>query len=457
MNIIRFKKELNFNFNEYNHVADISELLINGKKIPVIMNYNDNDEVILRANVIYKFRECDENILIKIAFNKEKLLYIEVETNDSEGKYNEVDLKHFYYEEIQDKLYEFRNLNKYKYTIRNYRLIYNLSAIKGQYQIAGKNKFSFFSLYDVDSIEPMTEQIVAFDVEVEETSLDRARSKVHNLVSDYCAFLSVLLDVGFEDVKAKKINFVKKDARRNLITDRYRTGFFDKNLEFIVKDNLNGLTHIKDNENLFQGFVSCSAENIAMTEKMGNAKFLEETLQKHRIYKTQIESKCEYIDNININIHYANEPISIPKQIRNYFRGIFDVELSNYEKYKCFRNSCRLYNLSHYVGKYSATSSLSYMVVAVEALAKNEKISYIQFIKKYNKEADMNLLDYIYGKVRSGHFHSGEFCFREYNIQLNISANRDFFEIRNDYLKSKQQLRVTIISWINSEILKIKD
>jgi hypothetical protein len=459
--MLKYKEELNFDIKDYNHISDLSELMINGMKIPINMNINEDEKVIeLTGHLSHRFREDEENVLLSIIFDKEKLRSIEVMVNNDKNKYNEYDLKYFYYDEIQNVLFYNRNLKSKKFTIRNYRSIYNSSTIHGSYQINTKNKFSFFSLFPIERSEPMTEHIICFDVEVEDSSLDRARSQAHNIVSDYTGFLSVLLDIGFEDINSKYVNYIKNDKSNVLKTERYRTGFGDDELNLLVKDNLNGLMHRKDmNKESLLGFMSYSSfDNLkqVITEKVGHTPELDAALTKHRLYKVNGKDKGtpQYSEFINDNIHYMNEPILIPQKIRKFFKAIEDMKENDYKKYIFFRNSCRLYNLSHTLGHISSTSQLAYLVSSIEVLSKTQNSSYTPFIRKYNEEADLKLLDYIYGKVRSGHFHSGEFLFHEFDVELNSSANPKFFTARNDLIKARSQLRKIFVEWINSELLK---
>lgn len=459
--MLTYKEELNFDIKDYNHIAVLSELIINGMKIPIVMNINDDKKVTeLTARLSHRLREDEEEVLISIIFDKEQFKSIEIMVTNDENQYNEYDLKYFYYNEIQNELFHNRNSKSKKFTIRNYRSIYNSTTIHGGYQINTKNKFSFFSLFPIERSEPMTEHIICFDVELEDFSLDMARSKAHNIVSDYTSFLSVLLDIGFEDINSKYVNYIKNDNFSNIKTERYRTGFGDDELNLLVKDNLNGLMHRKDmNKKSLNGFMSYSSFDDlkkVITEKDGNTPELDAALSKHRLYKTNLNNKekNQYIVNINENIHYMNEPILIPQKIRKFFKAIDLLEENDYKKYTFFRNSCRLYNLSHTLGHVSSTSQLSYLVSAIEVLSKTESSSYTPFIKKYNKEADIKLLDYMYGKVRSGHFHSGEFLFHEFDVELNSSANPKFFIARNDLIEARSQLRKAFVQWINSELLK---
>ena len=56
--------------------------------------------------------------------------------------------------------------------------------------------------------------------------------------------------------------------------------------------------------------------------------------------KERMKNTDEYQEEIDAEIHYSNQPIKIPRQIRNYFRGIDKYKKQDSEKYKYFRNAC---------------------------------------------------------------------------------------------------------------------
>ena len=107
-------------------------------------------------------------------------------------------------------------------------------------------------------------------------------------------------------------------------------------------------------------------------------------------------------------------------------------------------------------GQYEPTLMLAYMVNSVECLAKSEdkNKSFSEFMKKYlDKEYDKELVDFLYGNLRSGHFHSGEMFFTEYNIKLDISLEKGFFKMQNIFNKGRSILRKALINWVKINIL----
>ena len=136
--------------------------------------------------------------------------------------------------------------------MRNYKLIYNSSPIYGRYRINGNNTILFHTLNIIPKDEPLTEHIVCFDVEVEERNFERARSLANNIATEFCNFLSILLDVSFYEPTSRFLNFVTTQyigAQKCLSGKRFRTAFYDPELKLFVKDNMNGLCPQKEIEN----------------------------------------------------------------------------------------------------------------------------------------------------------------------------------------------------------------
>jgi len=83
---------------------------------------------------------------------------------------------------------------------------------------------------------------------------------------------------------------------------------------------------------------------------------------------------------------------------------------------------------------------------------------FVEFSRKYSNETDFDrdFFKYLYGNIRSGHFHAGEFKFYEYETSLNSYKNVDFFEIQNNkYIRSKKLIRGIFVNWIERNILDI--
>lgn len=456
----KFRQELDIEITKMNHIAEISNIMICNKKIPLVLCIEDEFNSKLSGIFETNIREKVTAIHFSIYFTSTHWKAVELEVYDDSFDFNEYDLKYIYFEEIQSKLFELQNRKPRIFTIRNYRSIFNSTPIRGIYRIhlSDESKFEFSSISEIDRDEPMTEHVVAFDLVVYDYNLDSARSKVQNIVSDYCGFLSVLLDIGFHDLKSEYRNFLVNNKFRNVVEiKRYRTGFYDDQLKLIVKDNLNGLMHVKDmNKEPLLGYIGYSDlynQNSYFTEKLGSTPNLEETLNKHRLYKNNKKEKDNRPQNIRKDVHFPNEEIEVPLCIREYFKNIHKLEKENHLFYKCFRNASRMYNLAHLLMGMSPTSAITYLVAAIESISKSENLKFGSFMRKYNPNADHKLMDYLYSKVRSGHIHAGEFSFLEYDIQLNGSFNRSFLEAKTDYLKARQNIREALVTWIDINIL----
>ena len=116
-----------------------------------------------------------------------------------------------------------------------------------------------------------------------------------------------------------------------------------------------------------------------------------------------------------------------------------------------------MYNLSLVFARQEATVEKSYKVCAIETLAKFEKISFSEFMRKYIPKLDENnkkLLDYYYS-IRSGHFHSGKFYFGEFETSLLSEVNFLLKEKTKDYFQFNNLIREAFINWIEQNILNV--
>lgn len=462
-----FSQELNYSIIQENYIKDLQELLMEFGEETLVLNDQGNGIFTLECNIHKVFREHRVIIHIKIEYDK-KLLHkinfnLEPEESGDTTNY-EMDLKLFYHEEIKGRLLDAVNKKKSKFTLRNYKIIYNTTPIYGYYEVNGDYKIAFHTLNIIPKDEPMTEHIVCFDIELEERNFERARSLANNTVSEFCNFLSVLLDIGFYEPTSKFMNFIRTKyvgTQKCLVGERFRTAFYDPELKLIIKDNMNGLCPEKEVEkcNFMNGYFSINPNNESQLIQMriGNVSSIEETFSSHRIYKikNRMKNTNEYQEEIDSEIHYSNQPIRIPRQIRNYFRGIDKYRKQDYEKYKYFRNACRLYNKSKMLGTDDASIELSFMIVSIEALSKTEgDIGFTNFVMKYNPDATREELDSLYG-IRSKLFHAGSFSFFEFEFDVNPFSDPMYFEFQRKYILYKSILRKTIINWISSSIVNL--
>lgn len=309
---------------------------------------------------------------------------------------------------------------------------------------------------------PLSEHIIFYDAEIDAVSIDHARSLAYNNARNINAMLSLLLDVDFELVNSEFRNFIVKDENK-LAVSQYRTGFIDVELGLVVKDNLNGLKSMTDQDDLdsfFSGSVffeiiepreegrGRQTHHFNVTEKKG----VEAAFSEHTI-KRDGSKAALYCDGIKKDVHYPNEEILIPRCIRSYFNGVKRLSV---EKRDAFLACARMYNLAILLSKLEPTAAASYLVCALEVIAKYEKLSFSEWIKKtYGADFDKKLTDYFYGGVRSGYFHSGRFVFNENNTSLLTAIDIEFQEKMETYYRFYGLVRRCLVSWIETEILSV--
>lgn len=455
MELVFYEEELNWDLKKYNYLTDLHELEILDFKYPLKLNI-ENQVNCLSTVIEGRIREDFHKVKLEISFDDNTLNKVKL-TSMSEVKITEYDLKYFYLESIKGSLFDIRDRNKKKFTIRNYRKLYNTSNIKSSCKVNAENKFIFGPLFELDREEPLTEHILYFDIEVEANNLDSARSMAHNKISDISSYLSVIFDVGIEEVHSGFSHFVEK-KNNGLITRRLRTGFIDEQLSLVVKDNLNGIATTKDALNdKISGFINYSSTvnmKEVTTHQVGSSESLDATFNSHRLYKVQMKNIQTTEDYDLGKVHYAGHPITIPSFIGEYFKCIDSLRKSDNRKYILYRNACRLYNLSLALFHISPTAHIAYLVSSVETLAKVEQLSFSDFIRNNVEDVNGKLLDFIYGNVRSGHFHAGEFPFFEFDVEINNSINNKFFNARNDFLEAKSLIREAFTNWIKVNLLK---
>ena len=446
------------------NVVDLVKHILNKKCNSVFTKKLDNGNIEASANFIDNMRNNEVNMSLKLNYDNftiyEIILELYQDSNDPIDY--SMDLKLYYYEnlDIYKSIQEIRAENDTPKTVRIYKLMYNTYPIKGTYSVNFHDcKILFHTLNTKERSEPLTEQILAFDIKLKANNIHEARSKAYNIISDFVSYLSVLLDICFYEPQSIYRNFVKlsydSHYQRIIKQERYRTAFIDSELGLVVKDNFNGLSTLSDvkkGENIDNGVFSIAESDnnsIKSIEKCGDLKHVEEIFEKHRLEKV-VKNQGAYCDEINENLFLLGQEIFIPKCIRDYFRGI--DKLDEKEK-KAFRNSSRLYNKSAIIGMQDPSFQIAFLVASVESLSKIEKCSFSEFIKKYYDTAKKSDIDNIY-EIRSKLFHSGEVSFLEFEVDMNPYLNpvhEYLLDKYNDYCKI---IRKTLISWIKKNIIK---
>ena len=340
---------------------------------------------------------------------------------------------------------------------------YNSYPIKGSYSFNLKNcNLVFHTIGYGERAEPLTEQIVAFDVKIKTANIQEARARAYNIVADFTSYLSVLLDIGFYEPQSIYRNFVRLSHnahyQREISHERFRTSFIDGELGIVIKNNMNGLTtldDVKKGENFDSGVISIKFphnNDVSLIQTYGNTKHIEEVFEKHRLEKIP-KFQPEYAEEIMEDLFIFGQKILIPKCIREYFRGISNLED---KKKKYFRNSSRLYNISKSIGVNVSSLQIALLVASVESLAKAEGLNYSEFVKEYCQSVNKSDVDEMY-EIRSKLFHSGEFSFFEFDISMNPYLNPIFEDLSEKYMEYRRIVRKTIITWIVRNVLNQRD
>jgi hypothetical protein len=153
----------------------------------------------------------------------------------------------------------------------------------------------------------------------------------------------------------------------------------------------------------------------------------------------------------------AGELLSLPPEARKILRSIDSASPSVIE---AFDNGARLYQVAATVGNQFPSLGLAYRIAAVEAISNAEKSckSFSDFIRKYAMTATSmdDLLNYMYGAVRSAHFHAGQFPLGEYAGTRFFDPLMDSDQIYNSNIHRMcfEITREAIINWIVSLLPK---
>lgn len=445
---------------ESNSIKESIKNIFGSKREIHVLYSNDNSYQFTYIDNIHS-QDCKLEVNIKLTLDEKGIESIKVISfNDNITEY---DLEFYYLKEIYHKFTEsLIKENERDYTVRIYYKIYHDTGFKGEYIINWKNKVKFKPLFNERIKNCISERIIAFDCEVRACSLSHARSKAYNTVKEFVAYLALLIDVGFHDFNSKFSHYIKKDGNY-LVGEFQRNSFLDSELNIIVMDNMNGLRSVEDYNDIeistyFSidkiGDNSYEIENsyIENNSDYTNSK-LDEIFKQHKIIKNK-SVKNNYSDYIS-DWEKSSLNICIPRCIRNYYKNILKLDE---KRYKIFRNCCRLYNISLTSGAYETTLMLAYMVSAVECLAKSESTAFSKFMEKYlGEEYDKSFCDFLYGNLRSGHFHSGEMFFTEYNLILDITLEKNYIRMKEIYIKGRYLMRKALIEWVKTNILEMDD
>lgn len=163
----------------------------------------------------------------------------------------------------------------------------------------------------------------------------------------------------------------------------------------------------------------------------------------------------KYEGSLTTRYRVAGQLQSFPPEARRIFKGIDQAEPLITT---AFDSGARLYQVALVCGRFFPSVGLAYRVAAVEAIseADAECNGFSEFMRKYvrSKTSMESVLDYLYGKARSAHFHAGAFPLGEFSEQRHFDMVKELGELgENDLQRIGFELtREAIVNWMLGHI-----
>ena len=289
---------------------------------------------------------------------------------------------------------------KEEYFNRNYFCFIHGSNLDGEYWL--NNKLRVAPLYpEDDSTLVNAERIIVVDQLVAAIDQIHSRQLADERSSSLSAQLSLLFDIGFyKPVREKRYAFQRSADGKSFENIRFHLGVWDKNE-------------------------------------------LDEMPRKKEIC-----SLSQPVHSVFRNERFVGEDLSFPKETR-ILRKI--IEQTDFNNKAAFEKCCGLYQVALNAGRYHPTIMLSYMVGAIDSIKQTtgDENSFSEFVRKYDPSSDSELLDDIYSKIRSAHWHGGKFAMGDNESGWKESlTNQDsmfqFHLIRN----GRKSMRTAILNWV---------
>lgn len=166
----------------------------------------------------------------------------------------------------------------------------------------------------------------------------------------------------------------------------------------------------------------------------------------------------KYAGSLTSRYRVAGELLSLPPEARKILRAI---DSSDYEIIDSFDRAARLYQVAAVVGATFPSVGLAYRVAAVEAISKADQScnGFSEFMRKHVRSVSNidQLLDYLYGSVRSAHFHAGSFPLGEFAEERYFDPLMDCEMVQNSEIHRLcfEVTREAIVNWI-SDLLPVE-
>jgi hypothetical protein len=320
---------------------------------------------------------------------------VSIENQDAvdDGSQHELLLSQFISSVLQQVLAE----KTERYFRRNYFSAICGGNLPGEYWLPG---FRFAPLYFNDNSHLMNaERIFVIDQNI--AAIDRMNATEISMASaaQYAAYLSFILDLGLETPRHEERYFLVQEGT-SLRMQRKSTQLVDK---------------------------ACPAQMPEKGAICNLAPYKGSVFDKHR---------------------YAGQDLYCPVETRKMLRGVKNM---SEEDKDAFNSCCLLYQLGSTIGANHPTVRTSYECAAVDALVRKGNpagLAFRAFMTKY-ASGDAELYELMYGKIRSAHFHAGEFPLGELEFSHDFIRGPDEFITFNVLMAAHREIRKVILSWLD--------
>lgn len=300
---------------------------------------------------------------------------------------------------IHDCLMEYINNVKTSYFKRSYYSVMSGCNLAGEYWFNGVRIAPLF--VDDKSQIVNSERIIVIDQVVDAIDNDEANELAVENSENIVSLLSFIMDISIEEPVQNYIYVLEEDFKK---FDRKNSCFIDRN---------------------------CPSSMPKKNTICETARFEGSILKSHE------------------NVYHFNKVLKLPSETRRIINSLFNGDKGLRD---AVLNFTKIYRISKYVGLKYSTSEIAYQCAGIESISKFAKEkSFSDFMKKYTGKDD-KLYDFIYGNLRSGHFHAGEFDFYDFSIKPNRFYNPEVQT--NDNLKEVCHIvmRLGFLNWLNCKI-----
>jgi hypothetical protein len=169
--------------------------------------------------------------------------------------------------------------------------------------------------------------------------------------------------------------------------------------------------------------------------------------------KNELCKSVQFSGSVFDSEKYANSPFSCPSETRQILRGL---ETAQPNLKSAFNKCALLYQLALTIGRYHPTVRISYEYAAVNAIAQELGGNYSgfsDFVRKNSPGENVDsLLEYIHSRIRSAHWHGGEFALGETSHRRDFLTNPEGHVRFNISRAAHRVIRTALFNWVIREI-----